>query len=81
MVVVVLADAAASADAADCCDDRRCGGRHAHDAYNDARYDKHDAVPDDAERQAVMADAAVRADAVAAARMHTYLITGTNKRI
>ena len=74
----VLADAAASVDVADYCDDK-----HVHDAYNDARYDKHahDAVTVDAVRQAVRADGVVLADVVAPGRMHKFLITGIDMRI
>ena len=65
-------------DAADCYDDK-----HAHDADSDARYDRHvhDGVPVDAVRRAVTGDGVVPADVVAAVRMHTILITGTDMRI
>jgi hypothetical protein len=76
---VVPVDVVAWVDAAARCDDR-----HAHDAYNDARYDKHvdDAEPaDDVVRQAAGAGAAVPADVVVAGRMQILLITGINMRI
>ena len=78
MVVVVLADAVARVDVADCYD-----VQHVHDAYNDARYDKHahDEAPADEVHQAATVDAVVRADVVVAVRMQIPLISGIYMRI
>ncbi len=77
---MVPVDAVAPADAVDYYDDR-----HAHDAYNDARYGKHvhDGVLADAAHPADVAlrvDAAVQVDAVVPVQMHRFLITGINMR-
>ena len=78
MVVVVLADVAVPVDVADCYD-----VQHAHDAYNDARYDKHvrDEAPADWVHPAATVDAAVRADVVVVVRMQIPLISGIYMRI
>ena len=73
--MVVPVDAVARADVAD-----YYGDRHAHDAYNDARYGTHDydAEPADV---ALRADEVVRADVVVPVRMQISLISEIGMRI